>query len=249
MRKSPPSSPPPRPRAQRPPRRESKRPRGTGASFVYDTLKASILDLELQPGTLLDETELSLQFGVSRSPVREALIRLSAERLVQNLRNRTSIVAPFDVSHLPDHFDAMILLYRLTARLAATHSDPATIARLKETERQHEAALERGDMKATVRLNREFHVGIAQMTGNRYFVDWMESLLDQGQRVLRLYSRHLGDRLSRDVLQSHRDMIAAIAAGNPEEAEAAGGRDAHVLVEELRDTLAHLPASQLKLRD
>jgi Transcriptional regulators len=46
---------------------------------------------------LLDETLVSRQFGVSRSPVREALIRLSAEGLVQNLRNRTSIVAPFDV--------------------------------------------------------------------------------------------------------------------------------------------------------
>ena len=96
-----------------------RRMRGTGAAFVYDSLKGLILDLELEPGTLLDETQVSRQFGVSRSPVREALIRLSAEGLVQNLRNRTSMVAPFDVAALPAYFDAVQLLYRLSARLGA----------------------------------------------------------------------------------------------------------------------------------
>ena len=59
------------------------RPRGTGASSVYESLKTKILNLELKPGTLLDETELSRQYHLSRSPVREALIRLSAEGLVE----------------------------------------------------------------------------------------------------------------------------------------------------------------------
>jgi len=55
-------------------------------SYVHEQLKNKILHLELMPGTLLDETDISRQFGVSRSPVREALIRLSAEGLVQNFR-------------------------------------------------------------------------------------------------------------------------------------------------------------------
>src|SRR5262249_44751076 len=84
-----------------------RRPRGTGVACAYDSLKAQIRDRELKPAPLLDETLVSRQFGVSRSPVREALIRLSAEGLVQNLRNRTSIVAPFDVAALPAYFDAM----------------------------------------------------------------------------------------------------------------------------------------------
>src|SRR5882724_12235040 len=108
-----------------------RRLRGTGAAFVYDSLKAQILDLELQPGTLLDETQVSRQFGVSRSPVREALIRLSAEGLVQNFRNRTAIVAQFDIASLPAYFDAMQLLYRLSARLAAQNPNLAKLAQLK----------------------------------------------------------------------------------------------------------------------
>ena len=99
-----------------------RRPRGTGASYVHEQLKNRILHLELMPGTLLDETEISRQFGVSRSPVREALIRLSAEGLVQNFRNRTAIVAQFDIATLPSYFDAMQMLYRLGCRLAAAQS-------------------------------------------------------------------------------------------------------------------------------
>lgn len=225
-----------------------RRPRGTGASYVYDSLKSQILDLELQPGTFLDETELSRQFGVSRSPVREALIRLSAERLVQNLRNRTSIVAPFDVADLPAYFDAMMLLYRLSARLAARNPDPVRLARLHEIQLQHEAALKRDDMKAMVRLNRAFHIGIAEMTGNSFIVDWMQGLLDQGQRVLRLYAHHLGDVLSGEVLQPHRDMLAAIAAGDAGRAEDAGRLDAATLVEDFRRTLSDLPTAQMLLK-
>src|SRR5882724_6489848 len=109
----------------------ARRPRGTGASYVHEQLKDKILHLELMPGTLLDETEISKQFGVSRSPVREALIRLSAEGLVQNFRNRTAIVAQFDIASLPAYFDAMQLIYRLTARLASQNPNPAKIDQLK----------------------------------------------------------------------------------------------------------------------
>ncbi len=235
----------------KPTRRSSNgrsRPRGTGASYVYDSLKSQILDLELQPGTFLDETELSRQFGVSRSPVREALIRLSAERLVQNLRNRTSIVAPFDVADLPAFFDAMMLLYRLSARLAASRPDPVRIERLRAIHKEHEAALKRGDMKSMVRLNRAFHTGIAEMTGNSFIVDWMEGLLDQGQRVLRLYAHHLGDVLSSAVLKPHRDMLAAIEVGDARRAEEAGRQDANTLVEDFQRNLSNLPTSQIALQ-
>src|SRR5690348_1878622 len=140
-----------------------RRTRGTGAVYVYDRLKAQILDLELKPGTLLDETLVSRQFGVSRSPVREALIRLSAEGLVQNLRNRTSIVAPFDVAALPAYFDAMQLLYRLSARLAAANVTPPQVERLWQIVRAHEDSLHRGDMKSMVGLNHDFHTAVAEM--------------------------------------------------------------------------------------
>src|SRR5215470_9459680 len=150
-----------------------RRMRGTGAAFVYDSLKGLILDLELQPGTLLDETQVSRQFGVSRSPVREALIRLSAEGLVQNLRNRTSMVAQFDVAALPAYFDAIQLLYRLSARLAAANAVAPKVESLRRILREHEAALHRGDMRSMILSNRDFHTAVAEMGGNPFIVSWM----------------------------------------------------------------------------
>ncbi|HXQ40251.1 MAG TPA: GntR family transcriptional regulator [Candidatus Udaeobacter sp.] len=228
-----------------PPR--GRRLRGTGAAYVYDSLKAQILDLELKPGTLLDETVVSRQFGVSRSPVREALIRLSAEGLVQNLRNRTSIVAPFDIAALPAYFDAMQLLYRLTARLAAANLIPARIEGLRKIMHDHENALHEGDMRAMVRHNRDFHIGIAEMSGNPFLAGWMSGLLDQGQRILRLYARNLGDQLPDNRLKSHRDMLSAIAAGDADKAEAAGRADAQVLIDDFKRNLSDRPAALLEL--
>jgi DNA-binding GntR family transcriptional regulator len=226
---------------------KSKRPRGTGASFVYDSLKAQILNLDLKPGTLLDETELSRAFKLSRSPVREALIRLSAEGLVEALRNRTSIVAPFDFAKLPAYFDAIQLLYRLTSRLAAMRPTPAGIERLRHIETRLEQAHIDRDVLAIVHLNRDFHTTVAEMAGNPFFVGWLRGLLDQGQRVFRLYLHHFGDMVPPGKLSNHLAMIAAIENGDPVAAEIAGKADAETLIDEVVQFLGRQPTAELSL--
>src|SRR4029453_15900232 len=86
---------------------ESRRTKGAGWRNVYDTLRTEILALTLAPGQLLDETSLAERFGLSRSPVREALIRLAAEELVVTLPNRSTIVAPIDLASFPKYVDAL----------------------------------------------------------------------------------------------------------------------------------------------
>ena len=226
----------------------SKRPRGTGAAYVHEQLKSRILHLELMPGTLLDETEISRQFGVSRSPVREALIRLSAEGLVQNFRNRTAIVAQFDIAALPAYFDAMQLLYRLTARLASQNPNPAKLEKLRRDHEEHERVIRKRDIRSMVRLNREFHMVIAEMAGNPFIAQWISGILDQGQRLLGLYGMHLPDRVSGDFLKPHREIIAAIARKDPDAAEAAGRADAQHLIDEFMDSLANRPGMRVSFK-
>ena len=227
----------------------ARRPRGTGASYVHEQLKNQILHLELMPGTLLDETDISRQFGVSRSPVREALIRLSAEGLVQNFRNRTAIVAQFDIASLPAYFDAMQLLYRLSARLAAQNPNLAKLEQLKRDHEEHERAIRRRDIRNMVRLNREFHMAIAEMAGNPFIAGWISGILDQGQRLLGLYGMHLPERVGGgEFLKPHREIIAAIARKDPDGAEAAGRADAQHLIDEFMESLANRPGMRVSFK-
>jgi len=226
-----------------------RRPRGTGASSVYESLKTKILNLELKPGTLLDETELSRLYHLSRSPVREALIRLSAEGLVETPRNRTSMVSQLDFSALPAYFDAMQLLYRLSARLAAKNRTMAGVGILKDIESALERAHEQVDVLKIVQLNRDFHAAIADMTGNPFMMGWMKTLLDQGQRVFRLYLASFGDRVPLPKLSQHHAMIQAIERGDAAAAERAGKADAQGLIEEVVHALGNLPSADLDLED
>ena len=70
-----------------------ERKRGSGVKMVYDILRDEILDLVLPPGSAVDEVQLAERFGMSRTPIREALVRLAGEGLVETLPNRSSMVS------------------------------------------------------------------------------------------------------------------------------------------------------------
>ena len=95
-----------------------ERKRGSGVKFVYDLLRDEILDLVLAPGSPIDEVQLAERFSMSRTPIREALVRLSAEGLVTTLPNRSTIVSSIDFVKLPIYFEALTLMYRVTTRRA-----------------------------------------------------------------------------------------------------------------------------------
>ncbi len=91
---------------------ENVRVRGSGTQSVYAALRREILSMALEPGSLLDEVRLSERFKMSRTPIREALLRLAGEGLVTTLPNRNTIVATIDFASLPTYFEALTLMYR-----------------------------------------------------------------------------------------------------------------------------------------
>jgi len=237
-------------RKARPAQAPRKRARGAGAASVYEELRRDIVRLSLEPGTLLDETELAERFGVSRGPVREALIRLSAEGLVHTLRNRSSIVATFDVFAIPSYLDAVEILYRLTTRGAAQNRSPAQLAEIQAIQREHTAATERGDLADMVRLNRDFHLAIARASGNSFYTGWTQQVLDQGQRILGLYLHDVGDAeeaMSDRWTQAHSAIVKAIEEQDLDAAEEAARRDAETIATRLRDKFASRPSGGLTL--
>ncbi|SEQ56760.1 transcriptional regulator, GntR family [Devosia sp. YR412] len=221
--------------------------RGQGVQIVYDSLRQAILELTLEPGSPLDETRLADQFNLSRTPIREAMVRLSAEGLLLTLPNRNTIVAPIDFVNLPFYFEALTLMYRVTTRSAAVHRRPEHLIKIKSLEASYAASVARRDAIAMIATNRDFHVAIAEAGGNHYFTQLFARLLDEGRRVLRLYYQSFDDALPRQYVDEHSDMVAAIEAGDADTADALGAAHAAQIVRQIQTYIARDTASGIAL--
>lgn len=180
------------------------------------------MTLALRPGAPLDEVSLSRRFKLSRSPVREALIRLAGERLVIILPNRSTVVTPFDLEAMPQHMDALELMQRTTHRLAALFRSEEDLERIGAAELRFKSANERHDVAAMIESNRDYHVVIAEAGGNSYFTALYARLLDEGRRMLRM---HFAIETERDALRDksvvaeHAAISKAIGRRDPDLAE------------------------------
>ncbi|MEX2693179.1 GntR family transcriptional regulator [Rhizobium mongolense] len=170
---------------------EVKRTRGTGWKNVYETLRNEILALTLAPGQLLDEMTLAERFDMSRSPVREALIRLGADELVVTLSNRSTIVAPIEIATFPKYVEALDIAQRMNTRLAAALRTDTDLKIIAKRQKQFEAAVKTGNHLAMSEANKEFHMAIAHAGKNQYLASFYEKLLSQGQRMLHLHFDYL----------------------------------------------------------
>jgi DNA-binding GntR family transcriptional regulator len=199
---------------------ETRQSRGKGARHVYETLKREILTLALAPGIPLDETLLAERFGMSRSPIREALVRLSADGLVEMLANRSTLVAPVDLAGFPRYVEALDFLQRINARLAARNRSEGELARLQALAETFDAACRANDYVEMSATNRDFHMAIAEAGRNRYLTRSYGQLLDEGRRILHLHFDYLQASESDRILHSdHYAIIEAISSRNVDEAD------------------------------
>ena len=188
-----------------------ERKRGSGVKMVYDLLRDEILDLVLPPGSPIDEVQLAERFGMSRTPIREALVRLSGEGLVHTLPNRSAVVAPIDFLNLHTFFDALVLMYRVTTRLAAEHHRPEDLEPIRARQAEFARAVADQNALAMIATNAAFHSAIAEAGRNPYFLGLFNRILDEGRRILRIYYNSYEDRLPRQFVDEHEEIILKIA--------------------------------------
>jgi DNA-binding GntR family transcriptional regulator len=208
--------------------------RGYGVSTVYETLRNEIIELKLAPGSPIDEQQLSDRFSLSRTPIREALVRLSADGLITTLANRTTIVSNIDFLGLSEFFDALTLMYRVTTRLAAINRSGDDIARIREMQKDFADAVTERDALGMIATNRDFHVAIAVAGRNPYYTDLFTRLLDEGRRILRLYYSSFNDVLPRQYVSEHEDMIQAIIDRDADLADRLAAAHADQIVHQIR---------------
>jgi DNA-binding GntR family transcriptional regulator len=190
----------------------AERKRGSGVKMVYDLLRDEILDLVLPPGSPIDEVQLAERFKMSRTPIREALVRLSGEGLIDTLPNRSTMVSNIDFLNMHTYFDALVLMYRVTTQLAAQYHRPEDLAGIRAHNAEFAIAVEEQDALAMISTNAALHLSIAEAGRNPYFTSLFKRLLDEGRRILRLYYQSYDDRLPKRFVDDHEEMIAAIAA-------------------------------------
>lgn len=184
-----------------------------------------------KPGDRLVESELAERFGVSRTPIREALQRLETQSLLTR-DGRSLIVASLDHSQLSELYVVRGELEGLAARLAARHATPEEVKVLREmVEDDHKLI---NDPAALSRANRRFHKQIHLASHNRFLVQQLD-LVHRSMALLAKTSLEAQGR-SEGTLEEHAAIVAAIEAGDGDAADTA-----------LRDHISNAFVTRLKL--
>ncbi len=184
---------------------------------------------------------------MSRTPIREALVRLAAEGLVTTLPNRSTVVSNIDFLNLHTFFDAMTLMYRVTTRLAAQFRTDADLTAIRARQADFARAVETHDALAMIATNRDFHAEIAEAGRNPYYTGLFCRLLDEGRRILRIYYSSFDDHLPRRYVDEHEDIIAAIEARDVDAADRLASAHADQIVHQIQDMMARDRRQQIAL--
>ena len=183
---------------------------------IRDSLEQRIVEGELGNGKRLDETELSAFYGVSRTPVREALQRLAESGLAEHLPRRGTFVRSPSLSQLVEMFEVMAELECMAIRLAARRATSNDIDALEKDNETCRAAVAANDTKKYYEINARLHGRIYQMSGNSFLANEARRLHDRLRPFRRLQLRVRG-RMEESMAE-HDIILAALRDGDADRA-------------------------------
>jgi GntR family transcriptional regulator, rspAB operon transcriptional repressor len=200
--------------------RRSGRPRGaTAASRIYSDLRTELVSLRRRPGEAISEAEIALSYGVSRTPVREAILKLSDEGLLEIFPQSGIFVSRIPVAALPEAIIIRKALEETTARLAAERATSSQVLILHSIlQRQREADAAR-DGDAFHQADEMFHATIAEVAGHPGIWKLIQQVKVHVDRYRRLTLPQTG-RIAQ-VIAEHEVILAAIEAHDPADARIA----------------------------
>jgi len=183
---------------------------------VAERLRQQIFNRELEPGAWVDEMKLSQAFGISRTPLREALKVLAVEGLVTMKPRRGAYVTEMSREDVAQVYHLLALLESDAAAQVAEHADKAQRARLEQLHARLGKQVRQHD--AFFAANEAFHMALLEIAGNR----WATQIVTDLRKVMKLNRHHSLFKQGRltDSLAEHRALLAAIGAGNAERSRA-----------------------------
>lgn len=217
---------------------------GKLASELVQKLERDIVTGVLKPGDKLDERSLSERFGVSRTPVREALQTLAGSGLVATMPRRGTIVASITVGELIEMFEVMAELEAMCARLAARRMARADIEKLIALSNECHELQEHADADAYYEANVRFHEAIYAGCRNSFLERQTKNVRNRLAPYRRL-QLHRPGRVKRSN-DEHADILNAISTGDAETASRVMQLHVAVQGEALNDLLAIVPRGYLE---
>jgi DNA-binding GntR family transcriptional regulator len=205
---------------------------------VAERLRSRIYAHELVPGTWVDEQKLAEEYGISRTPMREALKVLASEGLVQLKPRRGCYVTELSEEDLDEIFPVMALLEGRVAFEATAKATDKNVTTLEAIHNRLEKSAKQNNIDGFFEANQDFHKALQELAGNR----WLQKAIDDLRIVVRLTRRdslRLDGRVTQS-LEEHRAILAAIQKGDANEA----GRLMHDHLLSGREALAKLHTSQ-----
>lgn len=189
--------------------------------LAYEHLKSAIMSGELRAGDRIKEELVAEKVGVSRTPIRHAIQKLTAQGFVETLHNAGARVADWSSQDLDEITQMRALLESFGAGVAARKVTPGTIGELRGLAAEMEArasAATREGIESITDLNSRFHMMIIEASGNRRLAEVIGNLAHP-LLVQRRFSGFSAARLQRS-MDHHREIIDALAAGDPDWASA-----------------------------
>ncbi|KAA0969336.1 GntR family transcriptional regulator [Aureimonas fodinaquatilis] len=183
---------------------------------AYSQLKEAIEDGVIVPGTRVTELDLCERFGMSRTPVREAIYRLESEGLLNHVPRRGLIVTQPDHQMIVELYTMREALEGTAAKLAAQHASDAELSTLAEINQQEPLLF--ADPRSLSRLNRRFHNLISMSAHNRYLLKNLENM---ASTIALLPTMLDMEGRPQEAHSEHRDILDAVQSRNAEHAEEA----------------------------
>ena len=186
---------------------------------LLQDLRRRILTLALEPGSDLDETRLSVEYGISRTPLRDAFRQLAGEGYIVIRDHRGAFVSPMSHKTLRAFFMTAPMIYASVARLAAGHALPGGVERLRDVQRKFRAAVEACDVEGMVYWNDRFHFTIGELAENRYLMASLQRLLIDHARIGQTFWRARSADMARRIrlaADQHDRLVELIEAGDEE---------------------------------
>ena len=201
------------------------------ADVIMTTLSGAIVNRELPPEWRLREERLATLFGVSRTPIREALAGLANSGLARRDDRGSLRVGSITPEQILDVYTVRKSLEGLSAALAAESASPRAIAQLRQLQRACERAVDEGDSQAFAAANSEFHLALAQSTGNQFLTRFIGDVENWVKRFPTTTLAFPGRRET--ALAEHEALLSAIENRDRVRAEQLA-RDHMSVAEEIR---------------